>query len=471
LEYNTPMEQTIGQKLKQIRETKGISLEEISEETRIRMKYLQAIESNDIESLPSPMQMRGFLRLYASFLSIELESLQVEGYHLTDEDQEMENASQPMDNEAASQAESPPPTPSEPSGEEDTTIQPSQTKVVSPSEPPEIDEEIPHPEDIGKELNSEAVFNKIGEELFDRRNLLSLSLDDVKSQLHIRKHYLKAIESGDFDALPSSVQAKGMLANYADFLNLDVDPILLDFAEGLQKKRLEKSKSKPGKTRSARQVSTAALKLRSFFSLDLLVIAAIFIGFATFVIWGVNRILTTTTSPIESTSLPEVADVLLATNSPTPQLTSSIDAIPLTETGENPSNLEETPLFTPAENDNPINIVIVPLQQVWVRVFSDSEVVYEGRLLPGNAYDYSGEEKVEILTGNAGALQLYFNDQDLGSLGLMGQVANLIITREGLILPTPTYTPTFTETPQVSPTPTITPSPSPSPSETNDQEI
>jgi hypothetical protein len=260
-----------------------------------------------------------------------------------------------------------------------------------------------------------------------------------------------------------------MLTNYANFLNLDVDTILLEFAEGLQQQHREKISTSKEKNRPAKELSKTALKLRSFFSLDLLVIAAIFIGFAVFVIWGANRIMSADSPESEATALPEVADVLLATSSSTPQLTPSADITPQTENGGNtPAATEEAPLFTPDTTSNAINIIVIPLQQAWVRVSSDSEIVYEGRLIPGNAYDYSGEEEVEILTGNAGALQIYFNDQDLGSVGLMGQVANLIFTQDGLILPTSTNTPTPTETPQVSPTPTLTPSPSPTLTETND---
>ena len=45
--------------------------------------------------------------------------------------------------------------------------------------------------------------------------------------IHIRKIYLLAMETGQFDQLPSPVQAKGMLTNYAEFLNLDIDAFIL----------------------------------------------------------------------------------------------------------------------------------------------------------------------------------------------------------------------------------------------------
>jgi hypothetical protein len=92
-----------------------------------------------------------------------------------------------------------------------------------------------------------------------------------------------------------------------------------------------------------------------------------------------------------------------------------------------------------------------------VQITADSDVIFVGRLISGNVYDFSGDESVEIYTGNAGALQILFNDQDIGSPGLVGQVVNLIFTESGLVQPTPTNTPTITETPRPSASPTATP--------------
>ena len=90
MSYNTPMTQTLGQQLKAIRQSRGITLEEIAETTHIRLVYLQAIEEGDVDDLPSPVQMRGFIRLYAATLGVEFEDLQVRGYHLTRPDAEEE---------------------------------------------------------------------------------------------------------------------------------------------------------------------------------------------------------------------------------------------------------------------------------------------------------------------------------------------------------------------------------------------
>jgi hypothetical protein len=213
------------------------------------------------------------------------------------------------------------------------------------------------------------------------------------------------------------------------------------------------------KKQPAKELSVARLRIKNFFSLDLLVIGLLFFAFAGFVIWGVNRILSVNSQQAQETEIPEVSDILLATGSPTPQLETSEEATPIDEGSEVTPEEMETPLFTPMPNDSPINIVIIPLQRVWVQVISDNEIAFVGRLLPGNAYEYSADTTAEILTGNAGALQIYFNDQGIGSPGLIGQVVTLSFTRGGLVLPTPTNTPTVTNTPQNTPTLTVTPSP------------
>jgi len=66
----------------------------------------------------------------------------------------------------------------------------------------------------------------VGQELQQAREERSLSIDQAASATHIRPHYLRALESGDFDTLPSVAQARGFLRAYASYLGLDPDPLL-----------------------------------------------------------------------------------------------------------------------------------------------------------------------------------------------------------------------------------------------------
>jgi cytoskeletal protein RodZ len=61
----------------------------------------------------------------------------------------------------------------------------------------------------------------LGSELRAARLQKELSLDEVEQELRIRAKFLGAIEAGDYSLLPSQVQARGFLRNYAQFLGLD----------------------------------------------------------------------------------------------------------------------------------------------------------------------------------------------------------------------------------------------------------
>ena len=458
-EYNSFMPNQLGQQLKEIRQAKGISLEEIANKTHIRLDYIKAIEAGEEETLLSPVQTRGFLRLIASELGVDLDKLAID-----DQAEKPPEASSilnkvnevrdklPHEEEAKEDLSSPPPK---------IISEPEQPAVPEPVKPITPQQESSRAKTQSDLHNSTLMFEAIGKSLKERRELLSLSIEDIDKNIRIRTRYIHAMEAGQFSELPSPVQAKGMLQNYAEFLNLDVDQLLLSYADALQMRRQEKQINTGLKSsQTAKELSSTRLQLKKFFSLDLLVVAVLFIAFGAFVVWGASRIMDTDVATGESTELPEVAEILLATGSPTPTSSQVLDQASEEEAAtEEMTSEAPTPIFTPLPNDNPINILIIPRQRAWVQVTSDAEVVFEGRMLPGNAYDYTGEENVEVLTGNAGALQVYFKEEDIGSLGLVGQVVNLIFTENGLVLPTPTNTPTITETPQASPTATTTPAP------------
>jgi cytoskeletal protein RodZ len=69
------MSETVGAALRAAREQRQLTLAQVSEFTKVRIHYLQALENDDISAMPSAAQARGFLRLYVDFLGLELEQL------------------------------------------------------------------------------------------------------------------------------------------------------------------------------------------------------------------------------------------------------------------------------------------------------------------------------------------------------------------------------------------------------------
>lgn len=73
------MAETIGEQLRLARQERGIPLRQISDQTRISVRYLEAIESNDYKRLPGGIFNRSFVRAYARCIGFD-EKEAVESY-------------------------------------------------------------------------------------------------------------------------------------------------------------------------------------------------------------------------------------------------------------------------------------------------------------------------------------------------------------------------------------------------------
>jgi cytoskeleton protein RodZ len=65
----------IGNSLREARIRKGLDLKEAEDATKIRSKYLQALEDDDFEVIPGPAFVKGFMRTYAGFLGLDADPL------------------------------------------------------------------------------------------------------------------------------------------------------------------------------------------------------------------------------------------------------------------------------------------------------------------------------------------------------------------------------------------------------------
>jgi cytoskeletal protein RodZ len=66
---------SLGEVLQAARERKGVDLYRAERDTKIRLKYLAALEDDDLADLPSPVYTKGFIRNYALYLSLEPEEV------------------------------------------------------------------------------------------------------------------------------------------------------------------------------------------------------------------------------------------------------------------------------------------------------------------------------------------------------------------------------------------------------------
>jgi cytoskeletal protein RodZ len=519
------MTDTIGQRLQQERAARRLTLEQAAQATRIRIPYLEAIERDDFTVMPSPVQGRGFLRLYAQYLGLDvdlaLEEMRAAAVRKPTETEiisldgqespKMDETDQPpaqaraqigtrlmerfkalrvQTAAGAAEPEAGTPPESDSPGPEAGTTSEAAAQLEVPAEPemeaqpvpavsmswlaqarerlssrresaPEIQED--QPEGSPPPESYHAIFIGIGSELRARRELLSLTLDEIEQHTRVRRRYLQALESGEVDALPSPVQTRGMLHNYAAFLDVDAEKLLLRYAEGLQARHRERQPLQTPSSRGRRTLGRFLL-LRRFIAGDMFFGIGMIIILVVFVVWATGRVLTASSQPEAEAQAPSISDVLLATSAsdegvdlPTPTLVLDGVAAPQQTATALPD--VQVPTLPPFSF---VQVTLNVLERTWVRVLVDGEVKFEGRVTPGTAYTFDGQNQVEVLAGSGAALQVVYNQKDQGRLGSFGEVVNRIYTRDAIVTPTATVSPT----PTVTLPPTSTPVPSPTPAPT-----
>ena len=461
------MPPTIGEILKEARLDRKLTIKAASEATAIRAKYLEALEANEFDSLPSPVQARGFLRIYASYLGLDAEPLvtTMRGDSASGE----ESSSEPVQSEPASEE-----TDIQKEDHGDIAATPveefeSQSANIDGFEPSDsgIDQE-GDPEISSGEASlplplSSSIFVEIGQQLRGRRELLSLTLDEIERHTHIRRHYLLALEAGAIDELPSPVQARGILSSYARFLDLDAESILLRFAEGLQASRLERHPHQSSRKSEQETDSLLPPALKRILSTDLVFGGGMILAMFAFAVWGANRIISQRALEQEtSNSGQSISEALLAATLVTEEAASlptpSLDIVSTSGGVIVTPTIFEIPTTAKL---SPVQVVTAISGSTWMRVTVDGKIEFQGRVNSGSAYTFNGNEKVEVLTSDGSLVQIVFNGEDLGLMGDSGTITEMVYTPQGALQPTPTQTPTPTRTPRVTPTftPSITPIP------------
>ncbi|MBN1179432.1 MAG: DUF4115 domain-containing protein [Anaerolineae bacterium] len=248
----------------------------------------------------------------------------------------------------------------------------------------------------------------IGKWLQTAREAKGLTLDDVENVTKIRSRYLKALESGDYSAIPGGeAQTRGFLRRYAGLLGLPTD-------EAISRYEQETTGRVPVLTAPPPEPEKPA---PSSFSLDLTPSRLAMWQIAA--IAGVVLLLALGGWWLVSTVWPEAA-------APTPtQVAQAGTAWPTIEATASVIGADATGEAVPTFPANPegVTLTLEPQEHVWVRVTVDSVVVFEGLLAPGAPQTWMGESVVMVETGNGAGVVAVVNGQVQGPVGGRGQLS------------------------------------------------
>jgi len=306
------------------------------------------------------------------------------------------------------------------------------------------------------------MMEEIGRKLREARERLGLTLGEVERTTRIRVHYLEMLERGEIDSIPSFVQARGFLKNYADFLGLNTAAVLDDFAAVLHGNK-KRAQAKPAPTPVSRPTKVSRptrprvrARRPSWLSTDLFLAVLGAIGVVAVLIWGGGRLMASLRQDSDGGGEQVVVESPTATlSNPNPTISPPPEAsadILITSTPE-PTATAPNIIVGPS---NIIDLRIVGEMRAWLRVTVDGEEAYSGRISAGEMLEFQGQQIIEVNTGNGAGLRVYFNGQDQGLLGQFSEVVTRFWSLEGAMTPTPTpqLEPPATSTPEATATAT-----------------
>jgi cytoskeleton protein RodZ len=265
---------------------------------------------------------------------------------------------------------------------------------------------------------------KIGRILEKARKERGLTLDEVENATKIRKRYLAGLEREDFEVLPDAVYVQGFLKTYANYLGLDGEELSRELKDR-RKPRRERSVTygapktsdfdrpliNPSELSASRRRRTIPASTILTLLAGLLALAAV-VGALYYVGRGA-QISGENPAPSPPSEKKQAADG------------SKPEAGGAPEAGKEEAadgDSERAGAVDEPQPDSLTVVVSVEGSPSWLSILADGNLRYEQIAQPGFSQTFEAQREISIRTGNAGAVGVEVNGQDLGKLGESGEV-------------------------------------------------
>jgi cytoskeleton protein RodZ len=236
----------------------------------------------------------------------------------------------------------------------------------------------------------------IGQVLAEARTNAGLSVADVSAKTRLRQTIVNAIEADHFEPCGGAIYARGHIRNISAVVGCDAEPLLamFDAQYGNPSESLVDLIQDSGTFERRRELPWSRLMGAAG------AVVVLLLGFAIY----------TGGEAIAPTTGPNIA----ATPTPT-----------------QPEASETEPSVPPvASRPDEVTLVIRAVQgSSWLAVSnSDGRQIYTGILRRGSELSFDDPQRLRVVLGNAGGVELTVNGEDLGTPGGEGQVLRLDFT-------------------------------------------
>ncbi len=233
---------------------------------------------------------------------------------------------------------------------------------------------------------------KIGDQLKAARDERGLSLADVAKRTRVRERVIAEIESDVYKSAGGLTYARGHIRTLAQIYGMDAQALLKEFdelhagEEGSMSEKLEEN-----------NVTTSVEKSKPSWK-----ILGMVAGFMVFAIAAF-----------------QVAPAIMDSNRSQRIVTAAEELI---------SSADEPPAVASAVKG--VNVTLRAIGTVsWVRVSgADGITKFEGKLRVGESQSFFDDQLIQLVIGNAGAISINYNGEELGTSGRVGEVTRLQFT-------------------------------------------
>ncbi|MCL4704308.1 DUF4115 domain-containing protein [bacterium] len=274
---------------------------------------------------------------------------------------------------------------------------------------------------------------EIGEKLKAARAVKGVALEDIAGRTRINLAYLRNMEEGKFDFLPKPI-VMGFLKTFAKEVGLDGNELAMQ----LQPPELPIDFAAPAAEmrKQATAVATAVSPTPVLNQDDLKSVRPgfpylkeILLGLGTLLVMALLFYFVAR-SPEEE---PQTESIPAQNESaPPPVASGPVQEISIAQMAANPAQQPQTD-STVAVKQVEVTLEARFKDRVWLAITIDDSLKTDSIYRAGMAETWRAKKNFRLSMGNAGAVTLLLNGKELEKIGLVGQVADVVITPAGVM--------------------------------------
>jgi len=252
----------------------------------------------------------------------------------------------------------------------------------------------------------------IGDYLKRERELRNITLEEVANATKINIGILRTIEEGQTERFPAEVFVRGFIRCYAQYIGLDPNDVLLRHHPQTKSPEHQEEISPPPE-KPEKKIWLFFSRHRKLLGVSISIIIIVLLLSLVLNI-GKKEPLKKEQTPL-SKSLVEANRVVDQVKTYTPEQKN----VPAPQ-----AKAQEAPQL---QNKKQHELRAVFKENTWVQAMIDEQNLQEYSFKAGETISWTMDNKIRLLIGNAGGVDLYLDGKQLKSLGDSGQVVEITL--------------------------------------------